>query len=349
MKKKRKKKILTNLILLLALSLGVVFIIYKKTSTADLDLKAIFLSMNKKFLVYAMVSFILFRVMEAAGYYKLFSTIKVKVPFKRCMTYSLVGYLFSQLTPSGGGGQPAQLYFMTKDGIGLDDGLSTLLPFNIIYHLSLSFMGLVSLSSRLRPLILAGKLKAFFILGILAQLTMSLIIILAFKKGDFLVGVISFIAEKIKKVPFLKRFYRDKDYIRRKLAVVKSNMWTLLNRKSTFITVLIIQFFMIFFLYAVAYFTYRALGFSTYSIFDIVKVQCLITIATEFIPTPGSAGFAELAMFSGYRGLVGQDSALVWMMANRVLMVYLIVILSLLVLYKRKLITDSFEDYVSKG
>lgn len=50
---------------------------------------------------------------------------EVKTPFRRCLKYSFIGFFFSCITPSASGGQPAQMYYMKKDGIKI--GFSTLI------------------------------------------------------------------------------------------------------------------------------------------------------------------------------------------------------------------------------
>lgn len=312
------------------------FIIYKKSKTGDL--KAIFLSMDKKYLLLAGIFFLAFRLMEAISLYILFNRVNQKTKFKNCINYSILGYFFSQLTPSGGGGQPAQLYLMAKDQIKMDKALSVIVPFNIMYHASMSLLALLSLTTSLRYIILDTGLKGFFYLGIGLQIAMALVAILAFKKADFLVKILSRILEKISKISFLKRFYRTEDDIRAYIEKIRENMAGLAENKINFLIIFLLQAMMVFFYYGLAFFSYRALGFNNYGIFDIVRIQCLITVATEYIPTPGTAGFSEFTMYQAYKNIIKKDMALGRMMVNRLLMLYLALFISLLIIYKKKIL-----------
>jgi uncharacterized protein (TIRG00374 family) len=328
MKKEKTKKTIINFLILLGLSFGMIFLIYKKTNPKDL--KAVFFAMKKEYILYAILAFILFRLMEAIALYVFLLRIRQKTSFKSCIDYSIFGHFFSQLTPSGGGGQPAQLYLMTKDGIKSDKALATIVPFNIMYHMCLPIVGLIGLTTSLRYIILASKLKYFFYIGLLNQVIMACAVVLVFRKTDWLYKLLVFIAEKIKGVRFLDRFYRSPSRIKEFLDDWKKNILTLVENKKVLLLIFCLQVLMLFFSYAVAYFTYRAMGFSDYGLFDIVRIQCLIIIATEYIPTPGTAGFSELALFETYKSIVTKDYALSWMMVNRLLPLYLAIILTLL-------------------
>ena len=48
-----------------------------------------------------------------------------KVKLTSCLKYSFIGFFFSYITPSSSGGQPAQMYYMKKDGVKI--GFSSLI------------------------------------------------------------------------------------------------------------------------------------------------------------------------------------------------------------------------------
>lgn len=311
------------------------FIIYKKINPKDL--KAVFLAMDKKYILYAIVAFVLFRYMEAVSLHVLLKNVRQKTSIKSCMTYSVFGYFFSQLTPSGGGGQPAQLYLMNKDGISGDKSLAAIVPFNIMYHFTLSIVGIISLTTNLRYIILDGRLKGFFYLGILVQLLLALGVILVIKNSQRLANLLIFLSEKSKNIKILSRFYRRPEFIRKFVEDLRNNISNLTENKSTFVLIFILQTLMLFFYYTVAYFTYRALGFTDFGIFDIVRIQCLVIIATEYIPTPGTSGFSEFALYEVYRQIVDKDYALTWMITNRLLLLYLAIIVAVFIFLFRNI------------
>lgn len=335
MKREKSKKIIFNFLLLIALSLGMFFIIYKKTNPRDL--KAVFFAIDKKYIFYAIVAFLLFRYMEALSIYVLLRKVEQKTSIKACIDYSVFGYFFSQLTPSGGGGQPGQLYLMSKDGISGDKALAAIAPFNVMYHFTLSIFGIISLTTDLRYIILDGNLKVFFYLGILVQILLAIGVIFVIKKDVLLTNFLIFLSERTKKIKILSRFYKSPEYIRNFVENLRNNISNLRENKSNYIIIFVFQTLMLFFYYSVAYFTYKGLGFLEFGILDIVRIQCLVIIATEYIPTPGTAGFSELALYEVYKQIVDNDFALTWMMINRLLLLYLAIIVAILLFLLRKI------------
>ena len=55
-------------------------------------------------------------------------------PWRRCYFYSCTGFFFSNVTPSATGGQPAQVYYMSRDGVPVVSGAMDMLLVSIGYH-----------------------------------------------------------------------------------------------------------------------------------------------------------------------------------------------------------------------
>ena len=68
-----------------------------------------------------------------------------KITIVRGMFYSIVEFFFSGITPSSTGGQPIQLYYMSKDKIPMRKSYITLLLNTIYFKLILLFLGVIVL------------------------------------------------------------------------------------------------------------------------------------------------------------------------------------------------------------
>ena len=81
--------------------------------------------------------------------------------------YSFVGFFFSCITPSASGGQPAQLYYMRKDGIPTPVAAQVLLIVAISYKMVLVALGALVLILR-PPAVIAAlhPVMPFFYLGV---------------------------------------------------------------------------------------------------------------------------------------------------------------------------------------
>jgi len=56
--------------------------------------------------------------------------------FFKLISYSMAGFFFSSITPSASGGQPAQLFFMKRDGIKVSHGTFSLILIAFSYTVS---------------------------------------------------------------------------------------------------------------------------------------------------------------------------------------------------------------------
>ena len=72
----------------------------------------------------------------------LLHAVKIKAPLFNCIRYSFVGFFFSCITPSATGGQPAQIYYMKKQGIDIPTATIVLMLVTIEYKFVLVFIGL---------------------------------------------------------------------------------------------------------------------------------------------------------------------------------------------------------------
>ena len=59
----------------------------------------------------------------------------------RCIQYSFIGFFYSGITPSATGGQPVQLYYMSKDGNRGSDSTVVLMTVAVVYKFVLVILG----------------------------------------------------------------------------------------------------------------------------------------------------------------------------------------------------------------
>ena len=70
---------------------------------------------NPKWLTAGLGLAAVFNIAEGINLRKVLVSFGYRVSFKEAMKYAYIGYFFSSVTPSATGGQPLQLYAMSKD------------------------------------------------------------------------------------------------------------------------------------------------------------------------------------------------------------------------------------------
>ena len=253
-----------------------------------------------------------------------------KIHFRTCLKYSFVGFFFSCITPSSSGGQPAQMYYMKKDGIKI--GLSTLimLIIAITYKAVLVVLGVFFLIFKWN-LVTASMGKLCWLLWVGFVLNIGYIALLiaitikpmwAKKVGLKLLGTLTRI--KILKV---KKYKKNAEKLSRicdnymiGASYIKDNAYSVV--KIFLLTV--VQRVLLF---AVTWVVYKSYGLSGTGFIDIIILQTMISIACEMLPLPGAAGITEGCFIVAFAGIFGKLTKPA-MLLSRGLSFYVLLIMS---------------------
>ena len=113
-KKFRLRTLLNGLffIVLIALTYHLIF------KDQDINnLLSIIKSTNKLFLLSGIMCILVFFFLEAYNVKKLLEALGDKISVFKSLKYTFIGYFFSSITPAASGGQPVEIYYMTKDKV----------------------------------------------------------------------------------------------------------------------------------------------------------------------------------------------------------------------------------------
>ena len=254
---------------------------------------------------------------------------KQKVPFLSCLKYSFIGFFFSYITPSSSGGQPAQMYYMKKDGVKIGFSTLVMLLVTIAYKSVLVILGLVLLifnfdavftyGDRLGWLLTVGFiLNCAFIAGLAFIITkpdwarhtgISILNkltdwkIVKAKKHEMWV-------EKINRI--CDTYVIGSSYVKENAVVVaKVFGMTLIQRLC---------------LFAVTWVVYKSYGLTGVSFIDIVTMQVMIAIAVEMLPLPGAAGVTEASFLVVFEEIFGEALVKPALLLSRGLSFYAVLI-----------------------
>ncbi|MCR4962559.1 MAG: flippase-like domain-containing protein [Firmicutes bacterium] len=263
-------------------------------------------SLQPAYLLAAVLAMLAFFAFEALSLRLLLGALRYRPGFCRCYSYALINFYFSSITPGCCGGQPSQLYYMKRDGIGLGSSSLTVLLFNVAYHLS-------AITIILCALLWGGKnllhdlsmIKYLLIYGMTVQfLCMAAYGFLIFSPKTAPLAV-----DKV--IRLLAKLHIVKDS-----AAAEQKMANQLNRYRKGVSyikkhpLILLKLFAIttchvLVLYSVPYWIYRALGLSEYSLPAMLAIQTVLTLALESLPIPGGAGVAEGSYLLVYGQIFG--------------------------------------------
>ena len=293
------------------------------TIIADLD-KA-----NKLWLLLGVVLSFFFVAGESVIIKYMLRMFKVKIPLLRCIKYSFVGFFYSYITPSSSGGQPAQMYYMKKDGIKFGHSTLIMLIIAIAYKAVLVVGGVVffifeydyvveNVGNKMWLLIVGLILNIVYIAGLVVLFFNPLGARKIAVKGINFLCKIKVLKRK-KYDAYIARIDRLKDtyieganYVKTHLgAVVNIFIMTCIQRGS---------------LFAVTWVVYRSYGLSGTSFIGIISLQTMLAIAVEMLPLPGAAGITEACFIVMFSGIFGDELVKSGMLLSRGLTFYCVLI-----------------------
>ncbi len=235
-----------------------------------------------------------------------------KVRFIDALKISCVGVFFSAITPSNTGGQPMQLYLMSKMNISVGFGSACMTQKFIVYQfvtMAFSIIAIITNFDLFSSAFTSFWSTAFVIIGFLVQLAVTaLFLVVSFseKLTGKLLGLIIKILRKFKvknsdkKIARLTREFR---------MFLDSNRLLMQNKKRVAVIygLVAIQVLLILSVPYVVYLSFdtpaiaSASGQPVGSWYEFVCIQSFVLFTSNLIPLPGASGGAEAA-FALYFG-----------------------------------------------
>lgn len=229
-----------------------------------------------------------------------------RLPYRTCLGYSCVGFYVSSITPSSTGGQPAQIYYMSKDGVPAAHGSLNMMLVAVCYQVVTllyavaAFFGLrqthQGMGAGLGALLLLGG-------GVLIALTAGMLCMM------FLPHAARRLTGGILKVLVGLRLVKREAEMRQKLECqmeeYRRGAMCLKENFSLLPALLGLTALQITSLYAVPYMVYLGFGLSQATFFQLVGTQALVNLAVGFLPLPGAVGASEgvaLTVFTHFFG-----------------------------------------------
>lgn len=327
-----KKKITYTLNVLLIVAIGFATL---KLIFNDGGLKTFmhdFNQSNKVWLIIGILLVLLFVCSESVIIKYMLKMFNTKVPLLRCIKYSFIGFFFSYITPSATGGQPAQIFYMKKDGIKI--GYSTLIMMVIAftYKLVLVLLGLIFIIFKFSAMCgYMGKLIWLVIVGFVLNLAFISVLAMLIIKPEWMrsmgIKVINLLS-KIRIIRNTERFVNKINRICDNYSIcanyIKDNL-------GAVVKIMLITAVQRIFLFAVTFVVYKSYGLSGISFFDIIAIQTLIAVAVEMLPVPGAAGITEGCFLSMFAPVFGDRYIKSGMLLSRGISFYVLLIVGAIV------------------
>jgi len=273
---------------------------------------------------------------EAIIIYIMFRVLEERTKYYVCLKYSFIGFYYCAITPSATGGQPVQVYYMTKDGHKISTSSLVILIIIITYKIALlaliGAMAIVDGKKMLEALSQSGLIMICFIFGLLVNVVCVALYIMVVISSDLLKKVLIAVIKFFAKIKLIRKVDKkiDKavsliDDYNEGVNFIKSNFKVL----CPIMLITLVQRLMLF---SIPYIIYLFLGCnSNVSYVDILTLQIVINTAADSLPIPGGIGANEAISNRLYGLIYGSGLAGTAMVLTRGVNFYAMLIVSAIV------------------
>ena len=343
MKKEALIKLIRNLLFFIVLIILTYWYIFRNQDMNELF--AVVRSADVKYMLLGVGAMFIFYLMEAHNVQCVLKLFGDKVSAWAALKYTFIGYFFSAVTPAATGGQPVEVYYMSKDGVSGPHATMTLLI--QLCGFQISTLGLGIICAIINPQLLSDGLLWLFLVGVTINgfaLTLMLICTfshrLAKKIVDIAVAILRFFKAKnieAKKESLelgLKKYNDSSEFIK--------------SHKPEFFKAIFRVFLQECVYYTVPFFVYRSMGLTEYNILQMLVMQAVLYTTVSGLPLPGAVGVSETVFLKIFKPAFGESRIGGAMLLSRFITFYLFVIISLVVVIINSIKTKSVEGQIDK-
>lgn len=324
-----KKYAIFSVILILITFLTLNSIISDNTINA---LRDIVNDINVGYICILFLIVILYFVLQGIYMKIILKSLNTKISIFKGIFYAMVEFYFSGITPSSTGGQPIQLYYMSKDKIPTTRSTITLILNTIYFKVIIVLLALGVLL--FNNSFIFGKsafYTAFFFIGLFFDLLLTFFWLSMLFNKKLISAILKRIFKVLGKVKFIK-FYLDKFDLNELISNYSGQAAYIKKYPKKVIITFIITFIQRLLFFSIAYFVYRGLGYNNMSYLDLLAIQISVQMTVEFFPIPGGTIMSENMLKDAFSMLFGIGIAEVGMLFTRTFAFYIPLILSFIII-----------------
>ncbi len=282
---------------------------------------------------------------ETLKYVIMMRSLGVKVSVRAAFETAALGKYYDNITPSGVGGQPFQIYHLYKHGY--DPGASAAMPLAGFLNMQMAFVFMaIVLFILFGSVIDTAAVKVPAYIGLVFYSFVPALIMIFIISHNTAVKIVSFFVRLAGKLKLIKDVQQKTDSIVKTLGDYHESILLLGKRKGTLVKLFLLSLLYQAAICSIPFFVLHAFG--GYGAFhEILTMTFFIYAAITIIPTPGNSGAAEGSFYLIFSRL--EPSGLFWAMVIwRLICYYFFILIGLLVYAYNALLSYLHKKKVKK-
>ena len=294
-----KKNTIRNTLILLIIAAIVTYFVMKDDYQSIVDNLIL---ANKWLILLCIIIVFLYWFLRALSLYIIVKRYKKRIRFKVIMHQTLITQFFNGVTPFATGGEPMQVYMLTKSGVKVANATNIIIQEFIMYQIALIFMGILALGLNFKFNVcsVSPVLGNLIVLGFIINIIIGLVLLfVSFSKkfSKFIVNICLKIGIKIK---LIKDVEKTTESWNEKLEDYNESGTMLKNNKSLFFTCVLINFLSLLIFYLIPFFIFMSMGYNV-GIIEVIVSSAFILIIGNFVPIPGGSGGIEFGFLEFFK------------------------------------------------
>ena len=310
---KKKGKLIRNLLIFILLIVLTFTIIFKDNNFFDIF--SIMKNAKLEFILIGIVAMCIYLSLEAINIGRTLRMLGEKSNFLKNFKYAAIGFFFSAVTPAASGGQPMQIYYMSKDDIAVSSSTIALL-------LNLTSMQIITISMALVSVFFFYE----YLNSALINLSALILLLVSIFSEKLSKGIIDFVI-KLLKFFKVRNIESKKEKLNNELEKYQKSAIFVRNNRGHLLKIILTTLVQFTIYYSITYWTYRALGFNQSNIIIIIALQSLVYATVSGIPSPGAVGVSEGAFMQIFKTIYPEKMISSAVLLNRGINFYLFVII----------------------
>ena len=226
---------------------------------------------------------------------------------------AMVGVFFGAVTPSNTGGQPMQLYLMSKMNVSVGFGSACMTQKFIVYQILngiISVLAIIIKFDYFKTAFTGIWSSLFIIFGFLTQLIVTALFLVVSFSHKLTSKLIRLLDRLMHKIKFIKNPDDKIKSLTEQVEIFHDGNKMLFDNPKMMVGIYVLVFLQILTILSIPYFVYLSFDLHTIAIansqvpltlFDTVCIQSFVLFTSNLVPLPGASGGAELA-FNMYFG-----------------------------------------------
>ena len=281
-------------------------------------------------------------------YYILNRSLKIfnsKLNFSNGIKNCMLGQFFNNITPSATGGQPFQVFYMSK--------FCKINSFNAVGALLLKFLSFEIALTLLCSFVIffkfnyfANKIQGFVVLiimGFLLNTIIAIILILVGVNKKFTSFLIDFFILLLKKLRIFKKSEEKLKEFKNEIEIFNETVLRAFKNKKEFLIMIffsLLQILLFYIVNVVIVFVFK-MNLTLNLILNIICGAACVQMSSTFVPLPGAVGGAEFLFFVIYDGIFSAKYMTSALLLWRIYTFYLPIIIGLI--FSRGLLSSNSE------